>query len=613
MSVIRNTIPRLSSWTGSLAGWLMVVISFMMGYDILLQLILRHGTIWVYEISGYGLFWFSFLSSGFVLLKNRHIHVEILISHLNAKTEKVIQAGGYLLIILFLSAMSYYTFHLSMTAFATHERSSTLVQAPMSYVYLGGAVGLAVFLIQSVFSLIELILQSGKQKERIQWIPSLILLAAFILGIALWFSSPILGLLIMLVVMLIGGVPIFATLGVVGSLGLVFLSGLDQGLPQIAQIAFKALDNSSLLAIPLFILAGVILQKGNIGPEIYQFATAWLGHIRGGFGIATVLACGIFAAISGSSVATCAAIGIIAIPEMIRRKYRPLRVYGLLAGGGTLGILIPPSTPMILYSGMTDESTGQLFMGGVFPGLLVMLLFAVWNFIIADKGTVAEKYSLKARLLATRNAIWGVILPFLIILGIYFGLLTPTQAGAAAVIYAFIVSLARKKITVRDMPAILAEGTLSSGMILMIIAGALMLGQVVTLLQIPDNLLNFINQSGMSTWAVMLSITFGYMILGMFMEVVSVMLITLPVVYPLIISLGINGLWFGVYLTMLMELALITPPVGLNLFVIKDISKSSINQVVRGSASYFLLLAVVIIIIIFFPQLVLWLPGRLIG
>jgi len=609
--MVRNFVPNLSRIFGSFAGWLMLVISLLIGYDILLQIIVRHGTIWVYEVTSYGLFWFALMAGGFVLLRDRHIHVELLVQTLNERTQRLLRAANMFLIVIFIGVMFYYTLDLALEALRTKQRSSTFVRVPMFPVYFGGAVGLIVFFLQSIHTFVTDCLGIRKTEGRIQKTPVLLLLAGLVAAALLWTVSPIFSLLVLLCVLLIGGMPVFATLGITGAIGLIAITSTKIGFPQIAQITFKALDHNTLLAVPLFILAGIILQRGNIGQELYQFAAAWVGNIRGGYGVATVLACGIFAAISGSSVAVAATIGIIAIPEMIKRNYRPWKVYGLLAAGGTLGILIPPSTPMILYSGITDESTGQLFMGGVIPGILVMTLFAIWTYFTTEKDTVASRPTMKERLALTKGAIWGVLLPVLILLGIYFGIVTPTQAGAGAVIYALIVSLIRRNVKIRDLPSILAEGTLSSGMILMIIAGALILGQVVTLLKVPDRLLAAINAAGLEVWMVMLIITIGYIILGMFLEVVSILMLTLPVVYPLVVSMGIDGVWFGVFLTMLMELALITPPVGLNLFVIKDVANTDVATVVKGTWVYVVLMAVVIILITIFPQLVLWLPSQL--
>jgi C4-dicarboxylate transporter DctM subunit len=598
-------------YAGMAAGWTVIAIAIAILYEVLGRLFFDRGTNWVFEVSGYALIWFTFLSGGFALGRHRHIHVEILADRLTQRSQLFLRVAGLVLIWCYLAVLLFFTLETTFAAFETGERSPTPARVPMALVYVIMAIGLVFFLYQASISLIrdarELAKSSGPINAKS--------LAAFAVvvagGIVAWSFSPPTGLLILLFALLFAGLPVFAVLGTVGSFGLFMVQGLDIGLGQSALLAFKATDSYTLLAIPLFILAGIVLQRGGIGADLYRLATTGLGGVRGGLGIATVLACGVFAAISGSSVATAAAIGLIAIPEMVRRGYQPRKVYGLMAAGGTLGILIPPSTAMILYSSLTNVSTGQLFMGGVVPGILLMVLFGIFVYFTTDRKSTTTPKSTRAE---TNQALLrggpALALPVIVLGGIYLGIFTATEAAAVALVYAVVLSLVQKRLKVKEIPSVIAEGTLSSGMIMMIIVGAITLGGVITYLRIPNMVVSAVEESGLSVMWVMVLIVLGYIILGMFLEVVSIMLITLPIVYPLVTSLGVDGLWFGVFLVILMELSLLTPPVGLNLFVIKDVAKAPFSVVLRGAMPYWYILLLMLVILAVFPQLVTWLPGQ---
>jgi C4-dicarboxylate transporter DctM subunit len=313
-------------------------------------------------------------------------------------------------------------------------------------------------------------------------------------------------------------------------------------------------------------------------------------------------------------VATAAAIGIIALPEMLRNGYDKRLAYGVLAAGGTLGIMIPPSGPMIIFSSITDESTGALFMGGVFPGIMLAIFFATYAAFVCYRTGQYNKvapFSWPERLAVFKTSIWAILAPIMVITSIYTGICTPTEAGALAVVYAIIVSFIRGKIKVGDLAGIMADSTRSASMILMIIAGALITGAITTLLQIPQQFTDYIMSLNVARWVVMLFIAILYIILGCFLEVVSILLITIPIMYPLIIKLGYNGVWFGVWVTALMEMALITPPIGLNLFVIQGIGKTGMRDVVIGTFPFMILLLIGLIIMFVWPELSTWLPGTM--
>ncbi|MBM4452614.1 MAG: TRAP transporter large permease, partial [Chloroflexi bacterium] len=267
---------------------------------------------------------------------------------------------------------------------------------------------------------------------------------------------------------------------------------------------------------------------------------------------------------------------------------------------------------MIIYSALTEESLGKLFIAGFIPGIVVMALFILYSVVSCSRTgayTKIQPYSWKERFGAFKTAIWGLLAPAIILFGIYSGLFTVLEAGAVVALYAFVMALARRKITLRQLPEVLRQSAASGGMILAIFFGALVMGLFITLLQVPNTVVQAISAMNIPGWAVIWLLMLIYIILGMFLEVISVMLITLPIVYPLIISLGFDGIWFAVLVTLNMEMALITPPVGMNLYVVKGISGASISDVVRGMIPFFAIMLVGMLIVYFFPQLSTWLPN----
>lgn len=417
---------------------------------------------------------------------------------------------------------------------------------------------------------------------------------------------------LLIIVLLLAGMPVAFSLLMAGTIGIIAFLDLSS-LSQIPVIAYKTLDDFVLSAVPLYILMSQIMLTGKVGSGLFDLGSKWMGHYPGGLGIATIFACAIFAAISGSSVATAVTIGSMAIPEMIKRGYDREVVLGTVAAGGTLGILIPPSIPMILYGSITDESVGKLFLSGVVPGLLLTLFFIAYV-VYESRDKVREpRVSREVKMASLRENMWGLFLPVLIIGGIYSGLFTPTEAAAIGTVYSlFITFFVYKSVTVSDMPKILMATVKTTSMIFAIMVGAMVFGFILTVLQVPQSLLAIVTGSDLNRWLVFIGINIALLILGCFLETVSIILITLPMLFPIVKMLGFDLIWFNVILAINMELALITPPVGMNLFVIKGISEdSSIQQIVKGSMPFAVIMALTLVILCLFPELATWLPDVL--
>lgn len=414
----------------------------------------------------------------------------------------------------------------------------------------------------------------------------------------------------LLLVVLFTGLPVAFSLGSTSVL-LIFLNNLPVKI--VGSTMLSGLESFTLLAVPLFILMSQILLDGRVGDDLFEVMNAWVRHLPGGLAIATILACAFFSAITGSGAATAATIGMVAYPAMIERGYDKKFTLGLLAAGGTLGILIPPSIPMILYGAITEESVGKLFIAGIVPGLLLTVIFVIYAIIKSKRGgfTPMEKTGWSERLRITRRNIWGILLPLLIIGGIYSGIFTPTEAAAVGLVYSlFITIVVYKTIKLKELPKICLKSVGTSCMIAIIIAAAVLFGRVMTMLMIPQKLTQLVIENNLSPLMFIIAMNLLMLILGTILETVSIILLTMPLVTPILHALHIDPIWYAVILVVNMTMALITPPVGMNLYVINGLRDDiSMSDVIQGVWPFIILMGFMLVLSIVFPQISLWLPS----
>ncbi len=411
------------------------------------------------------------------------------------------------------------------------------------------------------------------------------------------------------IVLLLAGIPIFAALGLTAAGILLIFEG---SVSSTADTVFAHLNKPILTTIPLFVLMAQIMIRAKVIDDLYDFANTVVGHVKGGLGVATVMACTIFAAISGSSVATALSIGSSALPQMKRFGYRERDALGVIAAGGTLGILIPPSGPMILYAIVSEVSIGALFLAGIIPGLLLALIFALYCIIQA---TTREEFSAPQRatfsriVKATGRSIWALMAPPVVMVGIYFGIFTASEAAAAGTLYALLVAvLVYRNFGLRDLYECAYQTMRTSMMVFMIIAGAAMFGHAITIIRMPVGITEAVVHMGLSPLGFIVAVMALIFVLGMFLESIAIILITTPILLPTMTALDIDLVWYGVLLMINLELAMITPPVGMNLFVIKGITDAPLSDVVRGAAPYVLLMIFGLALLIAMPGLATWLP-----
>jgi C4-dicarboxylate transporter DctM subunit len=416
-----------------------------------------------------------------------------------------------------------------------------------------------------------------------------------------------------LVLLLFTGLPIFAGLMLFGGALLLATQG---ELGSVTEVIFGEVNRYLLVAIPLFAFMAHVMVRGRIVDDLYNTAYTLTRHLPGGLGIATIAACTIFAAISGSSVATALTIGAVAIPQMVRFGYDPKAAYGLVAAGGTLGILIPPSGPMVLYGVTTDTSIGGLFMAGVVPGLMLAAIFVAWSMASTALGHRHVKREPRATwreaLGAIRKSLWAISLPVFVLGGMYAGVFTATEAAAAGALLALAVgSFVYRNIRLAQVWQSAIDASRTSAMLFMILAGAAVFGFVLTKMRLPQQIVEVVVAAQIGVTGFLVAMMALIFVLGMFLESISIILITTPVILPVMHQLGIDPIWYGVLLVINLELAQITPPVGMNLFTIKAITKAPMAQIVRGSAPYVALLIAGMVFVMLFPEIALWLPGTM--
>jgi C4-dicarboxylate transporter, DctM subunit len=410
------------------------------------------------------------------------------------------------------------------------------------------------------------------------------------------------------------GLPIAMALGLSSILTILLFE--HDTLASLALAFFQTMDQFTLLAIPFFILAANFLTTGGVAKRMINFAISAVGHLPGGLAIASVLACMLFAAVSGSSPATVVAIGSIVIAGMVKSGYSQSFATGVIVNAGTLGILIPPSIVMVVYAAATEASVGRLFMGGVIPGIMLgsILMVAIYIAARIKKLPRQPKTAWRERLSLFREALWGLLLIVIVMGGIYGGVFTPTEAAAVAAVYAFFAAVfIYRDLHIFEVPRVLLDSARVSVMLMFIIGNAFLFGHVLTTSQIPQNIARMVAEANMAPWHFLLIVNIILLVAGNFMDPSAIVLITAPILFPTAVKLGIDPIHLGVVYVVNMEIGLVTPPVGLNLFVASGITGMSLAQVVRASVGWLMILLGFLIVVTYVPEISTWLPNLMFG
>jgi len=422
-------------------------------------------------------------------------------------------------------------------------------------------------------------------------------------------------LIVVLVILLGLGTPISFCVGFLGVVGI--LTYLDAAtLYQIAEIAADSGTNLFMLTLPLFIFMAEVVSFSGVGDDLYTAAHNWLSWLPGGLAISSIATCTGFAAISGSSPATAATVGLVSIPEMIKRGYNRKLAVGSIAVGGTLGILIPPSITMIIYGVITEVSIGKLFVAGIIPGIILSFILS-----IAIALAVKVKPDLAPRIQAVSwgervsslKHVWAFVVLALSIMGsIYAGIATPTESAAIGATLSLVIALLYRRLTVKSIHGALLRTVAVTAMIMFLVIGGSVFAFLLSTLTIPQYVTESITAMNVSRWSIMIMINFILLIMGCLLDPMAIMVIVLPIIFPIVTQLGFDPVWFGIVVTINVEMGMITPPVGLNLFILKGaVPGIDMKDIVGGSLPFLLLLLLGLVIIMVFPSLATWLPGRM--
>jgi len=420
--------------------------------------------------------------------------------------------------------------------------------------------------------------------------------------------------IVVLIILLFSRIPIGVALGLVGFVGFSVVAGLNAGLGVMKTVPFTTFGSYSLSVVPLFILMGSLAFYAGLSKNLYDTVHTWLGHLRGGLAMATVGACAGFAAISGSSLATAATFAKVALPEMERYKYDKSLATGCIAAGGTIGSLIPPSVIFIIYAILTENSIGKLFLAGFIPGILeavfymITIAFICWrNPLLGPRG---PQTTIKQKFISLKES-WVVVFLFVLVIGgLYMGWFSPTEAGGIGAFGVLIFGVAIGKIRWQNFKDSLMDTGKTTAMIFLLILGAMIFGYFLSVTRISTELANFMSSLAVPSFVVMIIILIFYIILGCMMDSLAMILITIPVFYPLILAMNYDPIWFGVIIVRVTEIGLITPPVGLNLYILKGSAKDvTMGQVIRGIFPFLMADIVHVAVLIAFPQISLFLPS----
>ena len=435
--------------------------------------------------------------------------------------------------------------------------------------------------------------------------------------------TSIIGFIVVLALVLLR-MPIAIAMGLVGIIGYAQETTLRASISMAGRLIIDTAQDYGLSVVPLFILMGLFVNKGGLSRELYRVSYVFLGHFKGGLAMATIMACGGFAAICGSSLATAATMSKVALPEMRKYGYSDELSTASIAAGGTLGILIPPSVILVIYGLLTETSIGKLFIAGVVPGLIGIFFYLLAvRFIVmrnSKAGPAGEVSSWKERFDAFKN-VWAVTALFFLVIGGLYGLFnfwplnltfSPTEAAGMGAAGAFLIALSRLQLTFNDIKAVLKETSHTTAILFSVMIGASMFSNFVNLAGLPEGLLALVNQTGLSPMTVMLFIILIYILLGCVFESLSMLLLTVPIFFPLVTSLGFNPVWFGIVVVVVTEISLITPPVGLNVFVLKGVVVDvSTGTIFKGVTPFWVVDIFRLALIVFVPWLVLFLPNSM--
>jgi C4-dicarboxylate transporter, DctM subunit len=602
-STIIRRWDNLEKWV---AGILMIFALCLSFYSVVARYIFHWSLDWSDEISVYAVIWAVFFGISALIKVDEHVRVDLLINKFSPKRQNILHFYHTLLGLAFICVVAWGGYLMVQKAYQTGITSESYLKFKMYLPYLVMPFGGLLL----VFRMVERLLMLGKQlKGQGAWKdPAVLGLIALSLMLGYMLTTSInitVALLVMLVVMLFLGMPIAFGMGIASLACLLFFNMIK--MDGIAPKMFWSINKFVLIAIPYFIVGGNLMMKGGLAKPLLELGYAVLKRVDGGLAIAVMFAAVIFSAISGVSAALAATLGLIAIPWMMEKGYPKRFCMGLIGAGGTLDILIPPSSILILYGAVSGESVSDLYIAGFLPGFILGAAISVEVWLICKykkygQPAPGDEFSWKEVGEKLKSSFWALMMPVLIMGGIYTGIFTVTEAAVVSVFYAAIICfVVYRNIGFKEVVAILNDSVVLTSMIYFIVMAATLFGFLVTMEQLSDRLLEVMANYDLRPWMFLAIINISVFIMGMFLTPGSIILIVLPIVYPILQTLGISGVHFGILMTINMELAFLTPPVGMHLFVMAAVCKEPITEVIKGVLPFLVLLLIGLFVITYIP------------
>lgn len=598
----------------------LAVMVSLVGANVILRYLLKRPIMGTVELEELMLVVLVFFGLAYTAILKGHVRVDMLVHRFSQPVQAAINSITSLLTMGLCSLIAWQSVVLALANWERGEKTA-LLQVSLYPFLLAMAFGSALFSLVLLAEFLHSLAQVARSRL---WIILLFLggLLVLLLSVAmaqlLQPSSQVMALIGLgtLLLFLALGMYIAFTMTLVGFLGITYMSGIDAALYHMGTVVYATTSEYHYAVIPFFLFMGYLCAGSGISRDLYSTAHKWLGQLPGGLGMATIAGCAGFAAVSGSSMATAAVMGATAIPEMKKYKYSPQLATGCAAAGGTLGILIPPSITFIFYAILTDQSISKLFIAGIFPGLLLAALFMLIIYIQArinpQLAPPGPKTSLKEKMISLKGTGGMMFLFALVIGGIYAGIFTPTEAGAIGAIGALIIALVNRQLTWQNFTAALLETGRTTAMLFIMFIGAMIMSYFLAGSQAPSLISNFIAELPLPRYVLLMFILIIYAFLGSVMNILPAVIVTLPIFFPTVMALGFDPIWFGVIMVIMVEMGLVTPPVGMNVFVIKGVAGDvPIGTIYRGVIPFIIIMVVTVIILVVFPQIALFLPGQM--
>lgn len=604
----------------------MVVLMIMMlltVVDVLSRSLVNRPIPGAFELLEFMMILIVFLGMAFTANRGRHIGVDLFVIRLSQQTQVALETATGLLTLFISALIAWQSGMVAIRQMRIGETSAILHIPihPLIWVVSLGSALLSLVVLKTTIKSLKGALRSDR-KGRLGLIIALII-AVLIITFPIWMErlpidlSPLdVGIIctVMLLFLLASKMPIGFVLAMLGFLGYAYIRGLPSGLKLLGIVPYSTVASAPMSIIPLFILMGQFTFHSGISRDLYNMAHKWLGHFRGGLAMATTGACGAFAACTGTSIAGAVIMGKVAWPEMKRHRYDPRLATGCIAAGGTIGTLIPPSIAFVMYGVMTEQSIGKLFMAGIIPGALEIIIYLCTIHILCrlnpKMGPPGPKTTFIEKTKSLRG-VWGMLLLFSMIMGgIYLGIITPTEAGAIGAFGAFLIAFFRRKLSKKKFIDSLLETGQTSAMFFAIFVGAFIFGYFLTLTKLPIHLTGLMTEISVNRYVILGILFVFYMALGCVLDVGAMILITIPIVFPIIVNLGFDPIWFGVFLVRVGEIGLITPPVGMVVFALHGVTPEiPVSTIFRGVIPFLIADILLVILLVVFPQIALFLPN----